>query len=592
MLLRALCLCSLVAASSHVVTPRGDVLVDTPMEDASCGLWLAPSTLPGAGLGMFAGQAFAKGDLLQSDIVIPIVDFLQHNPGKAPFLWDEYTWNAEALGLSGEGFFEVNAASPGFGSAANSFIPVANVDEWEVRKQPRLYHQGAGAVTGYGDRRSTAKTDIQAGQELFVDYGEHWFEARSYLGPIPLYDDLDRASVLAGKYHNLRVNTTVPNEVLEDAWETFVEGSLYRNESRTLGAFHFDDPDELPKLLNQTMTELRIEDSIRSPDWLEEHGTCADHLQAAPSTLEQAGKGAFATRDLPQGTVVAQLPLIHIADKERLRMYKMRTTKAGVHWADHSEPVGYQILLNYCYGHEESSVVLCPYGPIVNYVNHNKTQANVVLRWGDPARGNHMPHLLEGPVDRLDSDSTAKLAMELVATRPIAKGEEVFLDYGSAWEEAWIQHARSWESNLETGAAELNNDTTTRIPTVFENIEEPRYPNVELRCNDQFLGRRWETAYREGRYDELTEPSRTTFYPCDVMRSSTSTGEILYTAVYGVEGDEETEYHLLQEVPRMAFKYYDRPYTSDMFAENAFRHSPGIPDDIFPEAWRNRKNDV
>jgi len=64
-----------------------------------------------------------------------------------------------------------------------------------------------------------------------------------------------------------------------------------------------------------------------------------------------------------------------------------------------------------------------------SFINHNRTQANVRLQWGDPARGNHNPELLRAPIERFENDSTAKLAMDLVATRDIEPGEEIFLDY-------------------------------------------------------------------------------------------------------------------------------------------------------------------
>jgi len=67
-----------------------------------CGVWLAPSTLPGAGLGMFAGKNFAQGEsfMPSGDPVIPIVDILMHQRGRTRFifLWDEYTWNGNSLG--------------------------------------------------------------------------------------------------------------------------------------------------------------------------------------------------------------------------------------------------------------------------------------------------------------------------------------------------------------------------------------------------------------------------------------------------------------------------------------------------------------
>jgi len=44
-----------------------------------------------------------------------------------------------------------------------------------------------------------------------------------------------------------------------------------------------------------------------------------------------------------------------------------------------------------------------------SHVNHNQTLANVKLQWSDPARGNHMPKLLEAPIEHLESDWTAKV---------------------------------------------------------------------------------------------------------------------------------------------------------------------------------------
>jgi hypothetical protein len=56
-----------------------------------CGLYLAPSTVPGAGLGLFAGHDFTPGSVItRGDIVVPIVDLQKVSPDDF-FLWDEYT---------------------------------------------------------------------------------------------------------------------------------------------------------------------------------------------------------------------------------------------------------------------------------------------------------------------------------------------------------------------------------------------------------------------------------------------------------------------------------------------------------------------
>lgn len=36
------------------------------------------------------------------------------------------------------------------------------------------------------------------------------------------------------------------------------------------------------------------------------------------------------------------------------------------------------------------------------------------------------------------------LSMEIVASRDILEGEEIFIDYGEKWEEAWLEHVRNW----------------------------------------------------------------------------------------------------------------------------------------------------
>lgn len=150
--------------------------------DLQCGIWLAPSTLKGAGLGMFAGADFAPGQelLVGGDSVIAISDIVQHNSNHkfGGFLWDEYTWNAHALKMDSEGHFQIEVASEGFGAAANSFLPIYNVEEWHPLLTPSGLHRasdpGAGASTVFHRRKSTAKLPIAAGQELFVSCTYRW----------------------------------------------------------------------------------------------------------------------------------------------------------------------------------------------------------------------------------------------------------------------------------------------------------------------------------------------------------------------------------------------------------------------------------
>ena len=169
------------SCSSPISSPEG--ASPTP----KCGVYLAMSTLPGTGIGMFAGRDYEEGqDMMElGDHVIPIVDVNIHQPKDIFFLWDDYTWDSDTVRATYEGVKEVNAASPGFGAAANSFMDFVNVDEGHtVRSVAGNLHRskdpGAGGFTPYHSRQITAHKDIREGQELFVSYGNHWYVERSF----------------------------------------------------------------------------------------------------------------------------------------------------------------------------------------------------------------------------------------------------------------------------------------------------------------------------------------------------------------------------------------------------------------------------
>ena len=63
-------------------------------ESKQCGVYLAPSTIPGAGLGMFAGRDYKPREIVtEGDIVIPLSEIDWHNGFQLDFfLWEEYTW--------------------------------------------------------------------------------------------------------------------------------------------------------------------------------------------------------------------------------------------------------------------------------------------------------------------------------------------------------------------------------------------------------------------------------------------------------------------------------------------------------------------
>ena len=98
------------------------------------------------------------------------------------------------------------------------------------------------------------------------------------------------------------------------------------------------------------------------------------------STILHAGRGAFATRFIPKGGLVAPAPVIHFADKTALNMYnETRTIKGKI--IKKNEQLTTQLIHNYMFGHPNSSVVLFPYSSNVAYINHHSTEFNAKLQW-------------------------------------------------------------------------------------------------------------------------------------------------------------------------------------------------------------------
>jgi len=563
-----------------------------------CGIWLAPSSIPGAGLGMYAGRDFAPREPLQpsGEIVFPMIDINDHNFQRDEFvlLWDEYTWNGRGLWMDHEAYIEVKVASPGFGSAANSFIDLINVEELRPDQSiPNNIHRmkdpGSGAFSTYHNRQSIARSYISKGEELYVDYGQSWFRDRALLGPIPLLGDLEKATNLFRKWQSLRDSLAyVSEEIMIDLWKQFVFETEF-DMSRVLGAFRKTQNEWEQLHQNMTLKEIRIQEGLRTDEWLREHGTCGDNMQEGVSTLRQAGRGAFATRKLIKDSIVAPLPLIHVSDRSMLDMFEFqnirnKTTMQGI--------LGEQLFVNYCMGHASSTLLLCPYGPLTSLINHNQTQVNVKVRWSDPTKGNHDPTLLERLIEHFANDKTAKLAMDLVALRDIEPGEELFLDYGDAWEKAWQEHVERWrpqpDAHKYVSAYQLNN-STDRLRTVFEQMANPYPDNVDLQCKGIFFKViDWPLFLKTGTVNE-TDYHGSKWQPCEVLRSEEINGTLRYTAAYTVYDDNgKVEKHdKLTDAPREAFRFIDRPYTSDMFLPNAFRHPILVPDNMWPEYWEN-----
>lgn len=442
---------------------------------------------------------------------------------------------------------------------------------------------------------------------LFLNYwfystdGDSWFLTREeYIGPVPLRGDLARANALIETFFELEdsLKSEVKPSVLQDLWENFSWKTPWDDLSRVMFAIPRNWAET--RLAGEiTLKELKRRHHSVSLDWLQKNGECGDWITVKPSTIRQAGRGAFARKTLKQGETVAPFPLIHLPYRRVLDMFELEKPEGDkLYKADRQKKSGTQLLLNYCMGHNDSTMLLCPYGTLSNHINHNQTLANVKMVWSDPSKSNHKPDWLNKTLRELYHVSHAGLAMSLVATRDIQAGEEIFLDYGDEWERAWQEHVQSYvpvagAENYKS--AEQLNSELEMIRTEFELLFNPYPENVKLHFLLTFNKPRniWLKHWVRGTLKEFVEKDDEYYGEVEVLRREVDAeGHTWYTVIPLDNGRSEKEAlppKIVSKVPREAFRFFDNAYTSDMLQPNAFRHDIRIPDHLFPELWKNLK---
>ena len=96
---------------------------------------------------------------------------------------------------------------------------------------------------------------------------------------------------------------------------------------------------------------------------------CLDSIREDLSTIPEAGRGAFVTKAIAKGALISVVPLLQIMNSTALR--------TSINGDSNSSQ---QLLINYCFGHEQSDTLLCPLSDAA-LINHNSKGANAELRW-------------------------------------------------------------------------------------------------------------------------------------------------------------------------------------------------------------------
>ncbi len=589
-----------------------------------------------AGLGIFTGIDLEENSqVAEPDIIIPLADYEWHTNMEQDFhlLWGEYSWQTEEMFMETD-MVDGSALVIGTGCMPNCNFALINAHEgkpdYDHSGLSRKDH-GVTGFTGFHNQRMVTERDIPAGGEIFVSYGEDWFTTRGeVMSTVPFGQHFLMVDEFLHKFKtiSLKYQTSDNPDFTKDLW-SIVEAEARVIPSRSASALPLTFEDmQTAQIFGSA--ESRLPYSVRTIDWLNENGRCMDNIRPGNSTIRDAGRGAFASRFIPKGGLVAPGPVLHIANHTALNMYDIDPLTNG---RDLTKETGKQLILNYCFGHRKSTLLLCPYTSPSAYINHSR-KPNAKIIWADEQTHNHNADWLNENVEFLKQQMAIGLSLNFVATRDIQPGEEVFIDYGREWEKAWKKYVKEWKPPADANdfepastvqkAAIQQDDLLIPLRTISEQEVEPYPQNLVFYCHTETFGTKfelslwgedtWEYEWSEWNSDwsdfELDDVivavQWVPKFPCKIIHRSEEAafdndGNNIghrYSAILLTEDEVQEhmlieiliprdEKHVIHDIPRAAISVRDKLYSKNEFLDGAFRHAMMIPDDIFPESWIN-----
>jgi hypothetical protein len=606
------------------------------------------------------------------ELAIPLVDFVQEWNRNSALDHDilefveSFLWTSEYAGTKWEGNHSAPVAIPGIGVLANYHTGISNVDFLQAslylrdnnnnnrdnnNNKPHAHkstgtrsghaqahaHPARGANTPYYNATLRATQPIPAGMELFANFGDVWdgnYTDDFYQDKITRFD-YDLADKVIDKllqfFQDLEEGEDLTPELQDHILDFVLEkllGTAAGKHGKTIRSLIPAHPNKLQRVVDAGGAfHYRYPDMIKSTKWLAKHGLCLDNLTTGPSTIAitnantnanaNAGRGAFATRALKRGETIAPSPMLHIANKELLNMYAIQNVELGNsnngkpvvrQEYNKSQPMGQQLLLNYCFGHPESSLLLFPLGSHVASINHRPAglTPNAYITWSKDKSIPNQHDYHDVSVQELAKVNRIVVVMKVVALRDIAKGEEIFLDYGQEWQDAWNAHYDKWSHThthkhthtqkpwplkaedmkrayqnkpLETRETSLNNPYPSTVGTACF-VKAKDFPDgFPMVSKEHYSITQW---YEPATWDQYNGDQL--FIVDIISRTPAPSHYFNYTLLARVGPDHIEQ---VENVPHAACTFVDKPYSSDVFAPDAFRHSIGIIDSHFPQQWRD-----
>lgn len=212
------------------------------------------------------------------------------------------------------------------------------------------------------------------------------------------------------------------------------------------------------------------------------------------------------------------------------------------------------------------------------------------------------------------------MVFDVVATREIAVDDEVLIDYGEEWENAWNNHVNTFVSpckgkgkrvHSSLAVFSMNQDKFNnqfhkwskdhftvcqekgelkKSTAIWIYLEE-KQRKVSLNGHEFSV----DSSFQDIRWDDegfTLIQEHTERIPCKIISGSRDTREFVVayfrSATSSLEGLEiARRLELYTGLPEEDIEFVHKPFTSDMHEPKAFRHDIKIPDEIFPIHWSN-----
>ena len=160
-----------------------------------CQYYLAPSSIPNAGFGVYTTQSIPANTPLQhqpDSPTIVVTDITLHNKAEIKWLHSHYFW-------AGDGYSADTTSE-----SVLTFGALANYHPYLHSIKPKMEHYGddviprdspgIGASSLHVGWQFQTTRDILAGEEVFANYGENWFNNRQDSSSIPRAPDYRQAA--------------------------------------------------------------------------------------------------------------------------------------------------------------------------------------------------------------------------------------------------------------------------------------------------------------------------------------------------------------------------------------------------------------